>query len=479
MTIKIKKYDALHIQIVTDNKAYIADIKEHFTEFVEGYKFMGRFKCGGWNGKICVMASNNTLPYGLLFDVIKFTKTKYNHFELQVDNDVKDFFSGIENPELEYDLDIWPRDYQIDCIETALKYKRCIMRVATAGGKSLIISYIIKYLMDTNKIQRAIIIVPTQSLVEQFFKDMNEYGMDINKIGRVYSKIKEYDKSIVISTWQSLSRNLEWIKDFQCVICDEVHGVRGVELRKILSHAINADFRMGFTGTLPISKLDIFNIKGFIGPVIREYGSSELSEKGYISHCKVNIINIQYSKEYSGEYDVVKDEVFNNINRLSLIKNIVKSIDGNILLLVGKVEKEGKVLQEYLSNIEGKEVVFIWGDTPVAEREKWRMECEKRKNIILIATYGIMSVGVNIPSLKYILFASPFKSKIRILQSIGRSLRLHIDKEEAIIYDLADDVLYLKDHSIKRLRYYGSEKFEVIETKHNINQFSLFSIPSK
>lgn len=473
--IRIKKYDFLHIQIITDDRAYLADLKEFFTDWVEGYRFMAKFRQGGWSGKISVMASNNTLPFGLLFDVIRFTRQNYKNAELTIDGDVKKFFTGDTEPDIEYNLNIWPRDYQIDCIETGLKYKRCIMRVATAGGKSLIISYIIKALLDDYKIKRAIIIVPTQSLVEQFYKDMKDYGMNCNSIGRVYSKIKEYNKQIVISTWQSLSRKLDWIEDFDCIVCDEVHGVKGVELRKILSRAINADYRIGVTGTLPVTKLDMFNVKGFIGPVVKEYGSAELAEQGYISHCNIKYTNIGYNnpERYSGEYNDIKDKIFNNLNRMKYIKNIVKNADSNILLLVGKVESEGKILQEYLGKIKGKEIVFIWGNTPVAEREQWRAECEKRKNIILIATYGILQVGVNIPSLKYILFASPFKSKIRVLQSIGRALRKHETKDVAVIYDLADDVQYLADHSMRRLRYYKSEKFTVEETTIHENVLSL------
>jgi len=476
--VRIRKYDDLHIQVITDDRAYIADLKAHFTDFVEGYRFQPKFRNGGWDGKICLVSSGNVLPYGLLFDVMSFHKKNYKNKELKIDNEVKEFFSGVDI-EPEYDLNILPRGYQIECIEAALKYKRCIMRVATAGGKSLIISYIIKNLIDTNNIKNAIIIVPTQSLVEQFFKDMNDYGMCVDKIGRVYSKMKEFDRQIVISTWQSLSRNIQLVKKFDCVICDEVHGVRANEIRKILSQATNADFRMGFTGTLPQVKLDMFNIKGLLGPVVKQFGSTELANQGYITHCKIICMNVLYKNEYVGDYDQVKESVFINPKRLSLIKDIISSVNDNILVLVGKVEKEGKILEEYLKDIENKEIVFIWGDTPVEEREKWRLECEKRKNIVLIATYGIMSVGVNIPSLKYILFASPFKSKIRVLQSIGRSLRLHTRKTKSIIYDISDDVLFLKDHSMKRMRYYDSEKFEVENITYDTNKFSLLTIPSK
>jgi superfamily II DNA or RNA helicase len=469
--IRIKKLDELHIQIITDNKAYLADLKEHFTDYVEGFKYMQKYKAGGWDGRICVMASNKSLPYGLLFSVMKFHKQYYNNLELKIDNDVKDFFTG-EEIEIEQNLNIIPRPYQLDCIETAIKHKRCLLRVATAGGKSAIISYIIKTLIDEDRIQRALIIVPTQSLILQFYSDMVDYGFPETTIGKFYSKVKELDKQIVIATWQSLSKKPEIIEDFQCFICDECHSVKGQILRKLLSKS-PAQWRFGLTGTLPNSKLDMWQITGYIGPVLKEYSSNDLAEQGYISKCNIKVMNLLYNDEYDGEYDKVKDEIFTNKNRLRFIYNTLSNTDDNILVLVGKVEKEGELLKKYLdkNNIKNKDIVFLWGDTKVEEREKWRLECEKRKNIILIATYGIMSVGINIPSLKYIMFASPFKSKIRILQSIGRSLRLHDSKEHATIFDLADDVIYLSDHAMRRKHYYKLEKFNMEETTHHMTDF--------
>lgn len=466
--IRIKKIDNVHFQVITDNKQYIADLKEHFTSYVDGYKHMQKYKAGGWDGRICLVAANQSLPYGLLFQTIKFHRLYYNNIELKVDNDVKEFFNGKE-VEIDNILNKTPRSYQLDCIESALKYKRCIMRVATSGGKSLIISYIIKTLLDNDDIQKALIIVPTQSLVIQFFSDMIDYGIDEKLIGRYYSKIKEIDRPIVISTWQSLSKRPELIEDFQCFVCDECHSIKGLVLRKLLSQS-PAEWRFGLTGTLPNSKLDTWQIMGYIGPVVRTYGSNELAEQGYISRCNIQVMNLMYDHEYDGDYDTVKTDVFNNPNRLSFIHNELKKIDDNILILVGKVEKEGQLLKDYLEKrkLDGKEIVFLWGDTKVEEREKWRNEFENRKNIILIATYGIMSVGINIPSLKYVMFASPFKSKIRILQSIGRSLRLHENKQHATIFDLADDVLYLNDHSMRRKHYYKTESFDITETVHQM-----------
>ena len=171
MSVRIKKYDDLHIQVITDDRAYIADLKSFFTDFVEGYRFQPKFRNGGWDGKICLVGSGNVLPYGLLFDTLSFHKKNYKDKELKIDNGVKGFFSGVDI-EPEYDLNIFPRPYQIECIEACLKYKAGIIVAATASGKSCAITYIIKTLMDNKNIKKALVIVPTINLVTQFHSDM-------------------------------------------------------------------------------------------------------------------------------------------------------------------------------------------------------------------------------------------------------------------------------------------------------------------
>jgi len=305
---------------------------------------------------------------------------------------------------------------------------------------------------------------------------MIEYGIPENMIGRVYSKMKEFHKPIVVSTWQTLSKNIDKLSTFDCVICDEVHSAKALTIKTILSRCCNAKFRYGFTGTMPPNKLDIWNVKSYLGPILKTFGAAELAELGYISHCKVNYINIEYDnkEKYKGEYNDVKDLVFTNPGRLNYLTNLLKTLDGNVLVLVGKVEKEGQYLKDYLDkhNNSHKEIVFIWGDTKPEEREYWRHELGKRKNIVLIATYQLFQMGINAPSLKYILFASPFKSKIRTLQSIGRALRKHDSKDSAIIYDIVDNVLFLDDHGMRRRKYYLSERFEIEDSILHENALS-------
>lgn len=463
--VTICKHDFLNIQINTDDYKYLREVRDHFSAYVEGYQFMPAFTHSGWDGKVSMLnLSKKTIPYGLLTDFIKFHKKYYPEVELKIEQDVLNLFRGT-NIQPEYNLSLEPHYYQDDCIKSALKYKRGIIRSATASGKSLIISYIIKTLFENNLSKKVLIIVPTISLVEQFYGDLLEYGSFKEKdLGRVFEKYKEFGKRVVISTWQTLSRNHDLLPGFDCVICDETHGARAHEIKKILSKCTNADYRLGFTGTLPTPKIDMWNVKSYLGPILREYGAGQLGDEGYISKCNVKFVGIHYKRNFKGTYDEIKDIVFRNGFRLDVIREIIKSVDKNILILVHRVEKEGILLKQFLEKnpIDDREIVFLYGKSKVEDREYWRKECEKRNDIILIATYGIFQMGINIPSLKYVILGSPFKSKIRVLQSIGRSLRKHSDKlDGAYIFDIFDNCKYLRDHGIKRERHYIAEGFKV------------------
>jgi superfamily II DNA or RNA helicase len=295
---------------------------------------------------------------------------------------------------------------------------------------------------------------------------MIEYGMPENIIGNVYAQKKEFDKPITISTWQSLMNNHHELNRYDCVIFDECHSLVAYQLSKIAMKCKRARFRFGFTGTLPTNKLELYQIKSYIGPVLRDYGANELSEKGYLSKCNIKIINVSYNDKLIGDYNEIKNTVFTNENRMKIITDLSKRTNDNVLILVGLVEKEGEILYEYIkNNTENKTVVFLSGKTSVDVREEWRKKLNEEKNIIMIATYGIASTGLNIPSLKHLILASPFKSEIRTLQSIGRALRLHSSKTKgAIIYDIIDNTRYLSRHGKKRLEYYKAEKFNLIES---------------
>lgn len=194
---------------------------------------------------------------------------------------------------------------------------------------------------------------------------------------------------------------------------------------------------------------------------------------GYISHCNVNMIYINYFRDFNSyRYDDLKDILFLNEYRLSVIRDILKQVRENFLLLVGKIEKEGEILKEYLGkNFPRREVVFLSGRDKIEYREYWRKEMQKRKDIILIAMYQIYQEGINIPSLKYLIFAAPFKSKIRVIQSVGRTTRKFQNKiTGSEVFDIVDNTKYFRDQGTKRYKHYQKEKFNVREININENQ---------
>jgi len=467
--VRISNHNQMQIKINTESKEYISGMKELFTQYVEGFQYMPQYRSGSWSGKTCMITNfHNTLPYGLLVDLIKFHKKHFSRFHLSIDDDVKVFFKG-PSLKVKNNLSLKPRFYQKESIRICLDRTKGIIRSATASGKSLVISYIIKTLLENKNItnvDRVLLFVPTVSLVEQFYNDMIEYGMDEKLIGRVYSKKKEWDTPITISTWQSLMNNHDKLPNYDCIISDEVHQAKSHELKKILVKAVKANYRLGFTGTLHSSELDNWNVKSYLGPVLKEYSSGFLAEKGFISKCNVHILGVEYKDEnIDGTYDEVKDIIFTNRSRINIVSDLINRLDHNVLVLVGKVEKEGDFLLDELKekNI-NKEVVFLSGRDSVEDREKWRAEMMDRNDIALIATYGIFAQGINIPNLKYTILASPFKAKIRILQSIGRNLRIHENKKHgAHIFDIYDHVKYLEKHGVVRYRFYDSEKFSINE----------------
>lgn len=226
-----------------------------------------------------------------------------------------------------------------------------------------------------------------------------------------------------------------------------------------------AEYRYGFTGTMPSDELTRMQIKSYLGPMIVDYSASYLADLGFVAKCNISTYSFDYKKEFFGDFNKIKDEVIKTPFRLNKIKEILTGIDESVLLLTTKVEKEGELLFQWLKEqkeFKKKKIVFLSGKSKTETREMWRKECDKRKNVIIVATYGIFSTGINIKSLKHLVLASSTKSEIRTLQSIGRALRSHENKKDgAFIYDLVDNVKYLKDHAKERVYYYKQERFEV------------------
>lgn len=465
--IYLSLYDYNKVKIDTDNEEVLRSIRDYFTYFEKNYYWTYSYQAGRWDGKVSLFNSaRRSLPAGMLLELYKFLKKQGLINEVVIDDDLKGYFQSdinLKDLKINYDLKYYPYDYQKDIIEDALTKSRSIYRAGTGAGKSLIISYIIKILLDNNITKKHMIIVPTLSLIDQFKSDMVEYGIDASLIGKANKDYKQFDYPIVVSTWQTLKNNKDKLESFDFAVSDECHGNKAKEVNKIMESSGHMKYLLGVTGTLPDNQLERNRIISYIGPVWKEYSVDWLAKNGYLSECNIKHIKIKYKKGFQGDYNDIKYNVIRDPYRLSILKSIVKQND-YILVLVEKVKDEGEFIEDYLkSNIKDKNVVFLSGRDKSKVRELWRKNMEESENIVIVATYGIFSMGVNIKALKNIVILSSSKSKIRILQSIGRSLRLHDNKKDggATIWDFHDLTKNLKKHGNSRERFYIKEGFEI------------------
>jgi len=334
---------------------------------------------------------------------------------------------------------------------------------------------IVRYLQSTG-FKKGLLIVPTINLVHQMFSDFKEYGYDSeNYCHRIHAgQDKDADKILYFSTWQSIYKlPQEYFEKFDFVLGDECHQYKSKSLTSIMSNLVNAKYRIGTTGTLDNLQTHKLVLEGLFGAVYKNTSTAELIENKHLSKFQIKCLVFKYPekvcKEAKGwDYNAEKDFIVQNKNRNNFIKNLVLSLKGNSLVLFQLVEKQGKVLHSIIkeSATKDRQVFFVYGGTDVEIRESVRTITEKEKDAIIVASYGTFSTGTNIRNLHNIIFASPSKSRIRNLQSIGRSLRLGDDKESATLFDISDDLRsgkkynYTLQHLIERIKLYDEEKFE-------------------
>ena len=454
---------------------FAQEMSDYFTFFVPGYQFMPAYKSRVWDGKIRLFNSqNNTIYHGLVPYIESFCRER--DYTLNIDSDVNitDNFSVIEAKEFVSTLNLPHeiRDYQLKAFVHAIRNRRILLLSPTASGKSLIIYTIVRYLQQTNK--KGLLIVPTTSLVEQMYKDFESYGYDSEKYcHRQYAgKEKHTNSFLTITTWQSIYKNdKEYFEQFDFVIGDEAHQFKAKSLTTILSGCINSKYRIGTTGTLDGTQTHKLVLEGLFGPVYKATTTSELIENKQLASFRIKCLVLKYPENVckeskSWDYNTEIEYIVRNSARNEFIKNLALSLDGNTLILFQFVEKHGKDLHGIIKeNAKNRHVFFVFGGTDVEVRESVRSITEKESNAIIVASYGTFSTGVNIRNLHNIIFASPSKSRIRNLQSIGRGLRLGENKEEAVLFDIADDfriakhVNYTLKHFIERVKIYDEEKF--------------------
>ena len=369
-----------------------------------------------------------------------------------------------------------PRDYQYATVYKALKNNRGLFLSPTGSGKSMMIYSIVRYYVATGK--KILLVVPTTSLVEQMIKDLKDYGWNAEEYCHtIYSgKDKNTDKPVIISTWQSIYKfPKRYFDDIDCVIGDEAHLFKSKSLTGIMTKLHNAKYRFGFTGTLDGSKTHKWVLEGLFGHCEKVTKTDDLIKQGYLSNFRVKVLVCKHESRSFADYHEEMEYIVTHPKRNNLIKNLVKDIEGNTLVLFNFVEKHGEPLYEMINNDIGgnRKVFFVHGATDVEDRELVREIVEQESNAVIIASYGTFSTGINIKKLDNIIFASPSKSRVRNLQSIGRVLRKGEGKDVATLYDIADDIStktrqnYTLNHLVERLKIYQEEnfKYEVIPIK--------------
>ena len=496
----VKKKNEVFLHVVTEPGIEM-ELTEHFCFFVPGYKFMPAYKNRMWDGKIRLFDLRKKVIYGGLFTYIKEFALARGYELICEDNsmygrpdteELHDIESFLNSLSLSVNgVGITPRSYQLDALSRALQEKKSLLLSPTASGKSLIIYLAIRYHLEMNQ-GNVLLIVPTTSLVEQMYSDFGDYSSTdewnvSDNCHRIYSGKEKYNikQRVIITTWQSIYKeNSNWFQDFGMVVGDEAHNFKAKSLTSILEKCVNAKYRIGTTGTLDGSQTHQLVLEGLFGPVFKVTTTKKLMEENSLSQLDIFVLLLKYSDEYcklvskmkyQDEIDfIVKYEARNNF-----IANLAMDQEGNSLILFQFVEKHGKPLHDLLKKKfdelprNTRRLFYVSGETDVDTREQIRELTERQDDAIIVASMGTFSTGINIKRLHNIIFASPSKSQIRVLQSIGRGLRKSEDGIHTKVFDIADDLHwkskknYTLLHAAERIKIYSKEKFDY--KIHDIN----------
>ena len=464
------------LEIILDCEPHILhELSESFSFDVEGASFSPAYRRRVWDGRIRLLnMSKQTLPAGLTYQLCKWCDRhdytwdfKDNpYYGLPYEQDERIFADGVELF-MNKIASVKPRKYQTETVFNALKEYRKTIVSPTGSGKSLMIYSICRYLKSIDK--RTLIVVPSKSLVEQMHKDFVDYGWDAKYLHKIYQGHSlDTDAFVTITTWQSVyGLDKSWFRQFDAVIGDECHQFKAKSLQGIMKKMPDCKWRYGFTGTLDGKQVHKLILEGLFGPVYSTVSSSDLMEKGFLAKLAVEVILLKHPHI---KFDTYNDEIewlglceYRN----KFISNLASDLSGNVLVLFARVEKHGIPLYEMVQENTDRPVHLVYGMTDVTEREKVREVCETSSNNIIVASYGVFSTGVNIKNLNHIVFASPSKSKVRVLQSIGRGTRKAKGKDAFKLYDIADDFRknggrenFTLKHCAERIAYYVEQDFQ-------------------
>ena len=442
---------------------------------IPGARYQPAVRLGRWDGKVAYFQLGGSSYINLLPEILPILE-QYN-YDVKLD-DQRDYQTLFEFKQIQEDSfahKAWPkghpaagqpvmlRDYQVKIVNDYLSNPQCIQEVATGAGKTLMTAAMS---FSVEQYGRSIVIVPNKDLVRQTEADYINLGLDV---GVYFGDRKEWGRTHTICTWQSLNVLLkntqagvgdvtiqEFIEDVVCVIVDEVHMAKADALKSLLSGVMSqVPIRWGLTGTVPKEPYEFKSLLVSLGPVISHLSASELQDRGVLANCHVNIVqlidHVEY-KEYQSELKYLLEES----GRLDAIAGLIKTINetGNTLVLVDRVAA-GHALVERL----GDKAVFVSGATKSKDRQSEYAEVADAVDKIIVATYGVAAVGINIPRIFNLVLVEPGKSFVRVIQSIGRGIRKAEDKDHVQIWDVTSTCKFAKRHLTKRKQFYKEANY--------------------
>lgn len=471
---------------VSCEESIARELHDYFSFEVAGAHFVRRTR-PGWSGRIHLFKLRGYLLYrGLLTRLIQFADER----ELEVVNNIpepiaKDFdalYAAVVK-----ELPFEPDKYQQAAVRDILTRQRGLLLSPTGSGKSMIQYLIIRMLR-----KRTLVVVPNIGLVTQMKKHFIEYGCPAEYIQTIKGgESKDVQCPIVISTWQSIYELLPtWFENFKCVIVDEVHGAKAKSLTGLLEKCLNIPYRIGCTGTLDDTASHRLVLEGLFGTVFKVTTTKQLIKDKRLTPLRVKMCVIQYPeatrKQWRrAQYKDEMDFLVTDPARLELVARLALKVKGNVLVLFNFVEKHGKPLYQRIIELDPtREVHYVSGETDADSREAVRQLVDQGDNQIIVASYGTFSTGINIPKLDTLILASPSKSKIRVLQSIGRTLRTHASKTVATLIDIVDDMRIGKyvnhsfRHAEQRVQYYMTEEFPFTQIEQDMEVWLHYLEPS-
>jgi superfamily II DNA or RNA helicase len=432
------------------------------------------FKLGRWDGKVNYFNIGGTTYTNLLEEILPVLLNE--GYEVDIEDRrqaIKLEFPTIT--ETHFNHKVWPkghpvagepvvlRDYQVEIINQFLENPQCLQEIATGAGKTLITAALSNLIEPYG---RSIVIVPNKDLVIQTEADYINLGLDV---GVYFGDRKEFGKTHTICTWQSLNsmekrfRNgdselsiVDFAEDVQCVIVDEVHQAKADVLKKLLTGAFaNIPIRWGLTGTIPKEDADKIGLTITLGQVVNKLAAAELQDMGVLAQCNVNVIQLQETAEYSN-YQEELTYLTTDKKRLDYMAGLISNISqsGNTLVLVDRL-KAGQGLLERLP----EDTVFISGSMKSKDRKDEYDEVSEAHNKIIVATYGVAAVGINIPRIFNLVLVEPGKSFVRVIQSIGRGIRKAQDKDSVQIWDVTSSAKFSKRHLTQRKKFYKEAQY--------------------